>query len=1185
MYLKSIEVQGFKSFANKINFQFHNGITAIVGPNGSGKSNVADAVRWVLGEQRIKQLRGASMQDVIFSGTELRKPLSSAYVAITLDNSDHQLAIDYEEVTIARRLYRSGESEYMINGTVCRLKDVHELFYDTGIGKEGYSIIGQGQIEKILNGKPEERRELFDEAAGIVKFKRRKYTAIKKLEDEKANLVRVGDILSELEKQVVPLEKQSQKARIYLDKRDELKKLDVNCFLLEQEKMKSDLLEVDGKYKIAEDELQAVTQQYEKTKEDYENTREQMSRCEEDIEQNRSMLENSNLMKGKMESQIALYREQINSAKSNSKHFETRKESITASMSTKEVEKERLLLEKNKVEESVQKVLEKKDELSKVLDHISAKIMHISDAMEHEKNTIIEELNQRAMIKSKIGRIDTMSEQVAIKRAELNAKMLRMKTEEVKQQELISSLELQFKELASEMELLEKEQLEKTEAVNKIRQELNQLDLELRDKEQIYHREQSRLDALSNLTERYEGYGGSIKRVMELKDQQKGIVGVVADILKTEKKYELAIETALGGSIQNIVTTDEEVAKRIISYLKQQKAGRATFLPLTSMKNTQAFKMTECLKEPGVLGLADSLVQVDDKYSLVAKSLLGRVVVVDHIDQAVKIARKYQYSVRMVTLEGDSIVPGGAMSGGAFKNNSNLLGRRREMDDLQKAVEKMQAQIKEQLELIETKREMRNRLRIEEERCKSKLQMKALERNTAEINLETAKEKSEESGIGNDQMQAEIEQLEKQVLEVAGEKKIISMQLLESEQKEKEANLEVAELQKVLQEEGEKEEQAIRSLSDFEVEVQKNIQARQFAQMNLERVLEDISSSQRELDEILETMELGSTDVIEKEKAIEELLESLLQSDDKLAQAKRDLEQAQSLNEELKKSQNSFFTKREEISSKMSELDKEVFRLQAQKEKIEETMEQHINYMWDEYELTLSECAQARDLEMIDLLGMKKDIARVKSEIKALGSINVNAIEEYKEVLERYSFLKKQHDDLIEAEKTLQDIIVELDTLMKKQFREKFAQIREEFDKVFKELFGGGKGALEMLEDEDILEAGIRINAQPPGKKLQNMMQMSGGEKALTAIALLFAIQNLKPSPFCLLDEIEAALDESNVGRYAKYLHKLTKHTQFIVITHRRGTMEEADRLYGITMQEKGISALVSVDLVDSDLD
>lgn len=1185
MYLKSIEVHGFKSFANKIVFQFHNGITGIVGPNGSGKSNVADAVRWVLGEQRVKQLRGASMQDVIFSGTETRKPLSYAYVAITLDNSDHQLAIDFEEVTVARRIYRSGESEYLINGSPCRLKDVNELFYDTGIGKEGYSIIGQGQIDKILSGKPEERRELFDEAAGIVKFKRRKAAAQQKLENEQQNLIRVSDILSELEKQTGPLERQSEKAKVYLKKKGELKTLDVNVFLLENKRLREQLADIEGKYGIAGHDLQETTEKYEQIKVEYERVQAEIEALDEAIEAARANLTDTGLLRGKLEGEINVLKEQINSAKGSETHLNNRRIALQGEIETHTQEKQGILEEKQGIDSQVQEITDTANAVRAALEKVQTEIEELNNQIEAGKNVIIGELNQRATIKSKMGRFDTMMEQVNIRKAELNSRLLRAKSDEAAREEQLKQLEAEFEGITEELGKMNAREAEANLQLGEIRESLTNMDAKLRETQAAYHMEQSKLEALTNLTERYEGYGGSVKKVMEQKEREKGIVGVVADIIKVDKKYETAIETALGGNIQNIVTDDENTAKRMIQYLKQNRLGRATFLPLTSITNPQEFKNPDSLKEKGVIGMADALVDIDEKYRNVAKSMLGRIVVVDNVDNAVKIARKYEYGIRMVTLEGELLVPGGAISGGAFKNNSNLLGRRREIDELEKSVKKLLASVNSVNQEIADTKAGRNKLRMELETLKADIQRKSIEQNTARLNIAQARERMEEELEGAQGLRQEEKDIETQIFEIKNNKETIQKELSDSENLERTTQEQIVLFQRQVEEKRVRESEAAAQVAEWDLKVERMLQTQNFQQANVDRINAEIDRFQAELDEILQGLEDNARAVEEKQNHIIEIQKTITASHDAQNESEQKLKDDIARKEELALSQKNFFQSREELAERMGSLDKEVYRLNAQREKLEETVTTQINYMWNEYEITLSDAASMRDESLTDLTVMKRDVAEIKDQIKRLGDVNVNAIEDYKNLMERYTFMKTQHDDLVEAEKTLEGIIEELDTAMRKQFAEKFAEITREFDKVFKELFGGGKGTLELMEDEDILEAGVRIIAQPPGKKLQNMMQLSGGEKALTAIALLFAIQNLKPSPFCLLDEIEAALDDSNVGRFAKYLHKLTKNTQFIVITHRRGTMEQVDRLYGITMQEKGVSTLVSVNLIDKELD
>lgn len=1185
MYLKSIEVHGFKSFANKIVFEFHNGITGIVGPNGSGKSNVADAVRWVLGEQRAKQLRGASMQDVIFSGTENRKPLSYAYVAITLDNADRSLNIDYNEVTVARRVYRSGESEYLINGTACRLKDVNELFYDTGIGKEGYSIIGQGQIERILSGKPEERRELFDEAAGIVKYKRRKATAQKKLEDERQNLVRVNDILAELEKQIGPLERQSEKAKIYLKKKEELKTFDVNMFLIEMERMEAQLKTVEENIGIVGKDLEESNRSYTNIKAEYEQIEQDMETADERIAALREEIGNTTVLKGKLEGQINVLKEQIHTAEQSEEHFRTRQEAINQDKTQRQEQKAAYEKDKAELDIQMQAMAEEKARVMEHFQKIQDEIERCTKGMEEGKNEIIELLNHKASTKARQQRYDTMQEQVNIRKAQLSKRLLEQKSEEEELQAVVEECQKRYEEAKAEYtRLIEKEQkLESNRREWQTKQE--EVKNALEQDTTRYHREQSRLESLVNIAERYDGYGNSIRRVMEQKEKENGLLGVVADLIKVEKKYETAIETALGGSIQNIVTSDEETAKRMIQYLKQNRYGRATFLPLTSVGKRQPQINENALKESGVIGIGSELVQADSRYDGLKSHLLGRTYVVDTIDHAVALARKYQYSLRIVTLEGESLSPGGSMTGGAFKNTSNLLGRKREIEELEKSVAQLKENIgkhKNRMEEITTAREL---LKEDLEQLREDLKQAMLNSNTAKLNMERAKEQKEENDSQYGGLIQESREIEEQLSEITQNRQQIQEEIAEADKREKEIEEESGNFQKILEEQNQLSEESQKDVSRVQLEEANLVQKAEFIRENISRVQGEIQKLEDELQQAEQEKLDSQADVDKKYHDIEEIKKTMEASASAHGELEQKLSDSQKEREEMSVKYKGFFQKQEELSKRINDLDKESFRLNSQKEKLNESIESQTNYMWEEYELTRHNALELRNEEYDNPAEMKKQIAQIKDDIRKLGDVNVNAIEDYKNLSERYTFMKTQHDDLVTAEQTLMDIIEELDNGMRKQFMEKFQEIQTEFDKVFKELFGGGKGTLELVEGEDILECGIRIIAQPPGKKLQNMMQLSGGEKSLTAISLLFAIQNLKPSPFCLLDEIEAALDDSNVGRFANYLHKLTKNTQFIVITHRRGTMAAADRLYGITMQEKGVSTLVSVNLIEEELD
>jgi len=1185
MYLKSIEIQGFKSFANKIVFEFHNGITGIVGPNGSGKSNVADAVRWVLGEQRAKQLRGANMQDVIFAGTEMRKPQGFAYVAITLDNSDHKLPIEYNEVTVSRRVYRSGESEYMINKTVCRLKDINELFYDTGIGKEGYSIIGQGQIDKILSGKPEERRELFDEAAGIVKFKRRKNMAQKKLEDEKQNLIRVTDIVTELEKQVAPLEKQAETAKAYLKLRDELKVYDINLFLAETDSKKIDKEEVVKNIEIVQGNLTEVNIEAEKIKTDYDKLESSIALKQVEVDRANQKLHELNLSKEEFTGKINILNEHIKFQEANIVQVEERLAVLEKEKINKQEEKQIHLQSNEEIKSNLGNIKDEEQQLSEKLKILEKEITSLEQFVENKRTNIMDSLDEKASIEAQRQKYETMLDNILAKKSEIAGKILKFKSDEAVQDEIIKTDGKKLIEIEDKLSVAKHENELQIESINngektviKSRQKLGEIENE-------YRRAAANLDSLKNIAERYDGYGNSIRKIMELKISKAGIRGVVADLITTKDTYETAIETALGGSIQNIVTDTDNTAKELIEYLKKNKFGRATFLPLSAVKNRNPFKNDTVFKENGVLGLANELVECEAEYKELLASLLGRVIVVDKIENAIILAKKYNYTFRIVTLEGELLNAGGSMSGGAFKNSSNLLGRKREIEILTEKYSELKIKQKSELEILnEAERNLLAVKKLSEE-TKQILQELLLQQNTlagktrqADLRKQEIKFEYEGLSIENFELESKITEIRQNKNNLENEvSKIGNMQEdFKSEIELKSQNIESKKIQASEWNE---------RITNLQIEISGSAQKEQFALTNIERINIDCERILVENDELIQKRHNSNKAITEKQKEISEIkinIQENIKFENDIAENIKKCKENLDNETEL---QRSLFSKRDEISVQISKLDKELYRLESRRDSIEQSLEYFIEYIWNEYELTPRGASEYYNEELGAVNVLKGQVNSIKNQIKAMGNVNVNAIEDLKEIAERYEFLKNQHDDLVEAEAALLGVIEELDTGMRMQFEEKFREIKSEFDKVFKELFGGGRGTLELSDSDDILEAGIQIISQPPGKKLQNMMQLSGGEKALTAIALLFAIQNLKPSPFCLLDEIEAALDDSNVGRFAGYLNKLTKFTQFIIITHRRGTMVAADRLYGITMQEKGVSTLVSVNLIESELD
>ena len=1008
---------------------------------------------------------------------------------------------------------------------------------------------------------------------------------MKKLEEERQNLLRVNDILAELEKQIGPLERQSEKAREYLKKKESLKTYDINMFLLETERIRELLKSTEGKLALTQEELSEAGIRYEDMKQEYEAVEEQVDTIDESIEHAKNQLNETTMLKQQLENKIALLKEQINSAHINDEHYAQRALTIQSETGTREQQLKELGKERESLQTELKERKAVEDAAREELIEVQSRIAALSDGIEKNKSDIIELLNNRASTKAKIQKYDTMLEQIQVRKAQINQRILEARSEAEIQNEEKNKYAGELQNISEQIIRLSDEHHAYEKKIEDIQRILAKETEKFRIGQTAYHREQSRLESLKNITERYDGYGNSIRKVMAKKEQEPGLIGVVADIIKVEQEYEIAIETALGGSIQNIVTDNENTAKRMIEFLKRNKFGRATFLPLTSMRGSGGIRNAEALREPGVIGLANTLVHVESRFSGLAEQLLGKTIVVDQIDHGIAIARKYRQTLRLVTLEGELINPGGSMTGGAFKNSSNLLSRRREIEEFEKTVVMLKTEMDTLEEEVRKVKDLRAGIYSSTDEIQQTLRKASVVETTARMNVEQTQLKQLEAKQKYDGYQKEQESLLQELQEITDNEDSIQMELETSENMEKELNEKISQLQIRLEQTKKEEGSQLKQTEEVHLSLASLEQQDNFILENMIRIEEEIQKFCNELEELGESRGNASEEIREKEEKIRELQQTIEESKELFEEIRQEIHGQTSKREELNQKNKDFLRLREDLSKHIADLDKETFRLNSQKEGYEEASEKQMNYMWEEYELTYNHAMELRNEKLTDLAEMKRQIQVLKNEIRKLGTVNVNAIEDYKNVSERYTFLKGQHDDLVEAEASLVQIIEELDTAMRKQFTEQFARIAKEFNEVFRQLFGGGKGTLELMEDEDILEAGIRIIAQPPGKKLQNMMQLSGGEKALTAISLLFAIQNLKPSPFCLLDEIEAALDDNNVDRYAQYLHKLTKHTQFIVITHRRGTMAAADRLYGITMQEKGVSTLVSVDLLEDQLE
>ncbi|MDO5147381.1 MAG: chromosome segregation protein SMC [Eubacteriales bacterium] len=1187
MYLKSIEIHGFKSFANKIVFEFPHGITGIVGPNGSGKSNIGDAVRWVLGEQSAKQLRGAKMEDVIFSGTQNRKPLGFAYVSIVFDNRSRKIALDYDEVKVARRVYRSGESEYLLNGATCRRRDIVEIFYDTGIGKEGYSIIGQGQVEKILSGKIEDSRELFDEAAGIAKYKKNRAVTEKSLEQEHQNLERVTDVLSELADRVGPLEEESRRAKEYLRLKEKEKELDIHLFLYDYESGQRELAErrrqlsiVEDSRKEAEASCAAVRQKNQRLREDGERLSEKLSRLEEEKE---------GLLKEKeaFDSQKMVLRHQMDSNQRMATHYgEIIRQNLSDRTKREEEwrQQEALYQEEKEKREALVAQREKTTARKKNLE---AQKKILSQKLEERKDALFSSMDDQLDTKEKLSRYDTMEEQLVIRNAEYNSRLIGLQSDwkdyEAKKAELEEELERAreaYHKSADRTATLRRSRQDVQDSLEQVKEKLEQ-------DNQTFVKARSRYETLAGVAERYDGYNQSIRHIMEQKKRHPGIIGVVADILTMDRRYETAIEIALGGALQNVVTEDDQVAKQMIAWLKQNRRGRATFLPLPNIRKRNRGIHPSILEEEGVVGVASSLVTVEPRFDALVQSLLGNTVVADTVENALRLSKKNNYTLRIVTLEGELLNPGGSITGGAYRHSGNLLGRKREMEESRAQMEQARRSCQALQQQIQT---LQEKAKAGEERLSlSKKEEDGLQLKLHDLGyripelLDKEKELKHTIRI----LKEEHGILQEQLSEIQKEKEILAKSQRSHEKLHEKNNDALESLEKEIFELKEQLRQMEQTENEQTLNISRVEQQMEFYQKDVLRLKEEERQCVRSIRRNEEEQEKLEGQNKEAEQQILAMEAGLSETFRKLHLLSRKVEEKKAQQTKISEEQNRMFQELEEQNEHRVQLEKESGRLQSRIERLESDTETAVDYMWDAYELTYHYAKECKRFEIREPEAEKyrQEKKEVTKKLRQLGSVNVNAIEEFQTVGERYEFLRGQYEDIREAEEKLGQMIFDLNEAMQEQFTQSFQKIRETFAAVFQDLFEGGTADLELMDEAQMLECGVRIVAQPPGKKLQNIMLLSGGERALTAIALLFAIQKLKPSPFCLLDEIEAALDDANILRFSKYLKKLSEDTQFIVITHRRGTMNAAEALYGITMQEKGISTLISVDLIDKELD
>ncbi len=1183
MYLKRLDIQGFKSFAEKINLEFNNGITSVVGPNGSGKSNIADAIRWVLGEQSIKTLRGSKMEDVIFAGTEHRKPLGFAEVSITLDNSDSALPIEFGEVTVTRRVFRSGESEYLINKTPCRLKDITELFLDTGIGRDGYSVIGQGRVDEILSTRSEDRRHIFEEASGIMKYKVRKLDAEKKLELTRQNLERINDIINELESQLVPLKEQSEAARRYLDLREHLKELEVNVYLDSMEKFKDKLAVYDEQYKTAKDQVEAENKKLEDITSSNKEKTDLLKNFDEKLEAARQQF---HLLEGNIErcsSDIKLNNEKIENLTQNIVRLDTEAKEFQDKMSGLDKEEAAKKDKLKYLERQLQDYTIKLSEYEKQMEELLKTLNESERNIELLKSGIMDKMDIQSDKRMQISNVKTHMENMQKRQRNIDTEVyqhvIENDNEKMKKEDLAESIRHaseQIRQQSEKKQELLNEQAESDKMLNEMRLRQSKLKSDIQFKT-------SRMRTLKEMEQNLEGYNRSVKQVLqacrESQEFGKGIHGALAQLIRVDKKYEAAIEMTLGSALQNIVTESEEAAKKAIEYLKSNKLGRATFLPISSVngKSFDASMLSRINRSEGFCGVASDLVEFNPKYGGIMGSLLGRVVVTDNLDNAIRMARAFGYSFRIVTLEGDILSTGGSMSGGSLENRGpGILSRSREITELETELQNLKASDVALEKDIGLLTEDIGQIVSEISSIDNAIKNNELVKIRDESHLAQVEENIKRILARMDMLKQEKEQLDRQLNDISQEMDKYQQELQSIELEISEARKTVAEFQ-----DKHKEDQSVRDalhadITDFKISVNSIKESMESVKENSDRLAAEKDALLKGISR-KESEKTKSLEEIKKLELLNESLNVLIRKHEEEKSGKtfeldRLAEERKILEEDLF----DIVNKINDANKNILLLQEEYSRVEVKKARLETEMEALQDRMWNEYELTYSSALLLKK-EIGSLTQAQKRITELRNNIKELGTVNVASIEEYVKSKERYEFMSNQRNDMEQAREKLLRVVQEMTSIMKKQFLEQFKLINENFSIVFKELFNGGRAGLILVDQENVLESGIEIEVQPPGKKLQNMMLLSGGERAFTAIALLFSILRLRPSPFCVLDEIEAALDDANVYRFSEYLRRYSDQTQFIMVTHRKGTMEGSDMLYGVTMQEHGISRIVSM--------
>ncbi len=1190
MYLKRLEMRGFKSFADKTYIDFDNGVTCIVGPNGSGKSNITDAVRWVLGEQKIKTLRGTKMEDIIFNGTNHRKKLGMAEVTLVFDNSERYFSLDYNEVKVCRRVYRSGESEYLINDTNCRLKDVRDLFMDTGIGTDGYSIIGQGRIERVLSNNPEERRQLFEEAAGIVKFKTRKRETERKLDNTEQNLIRIEDIFSELAGRVEPLRIESEKAKKHIELTDRLSELELNLFINEIES-------VDKKIQKETQNLNETSIALQENSASQKHLFEEKNQLNLKIESSNQALvnvqnsfyEDKNVIAG-IDGEMNVVKTKMDANQSEEARLKTVLEVNNVRLQEVKTQKDAAIQQKDELTETLSGIQSEISSKQQNFETVSNALFDAENMSETHRQSIIAKLNEAEKNKSEIGSYHTILDNHITRRETLD--------KEIEETDALAE-EAKTKEKEHDHQLigLKESEANLIKESEKLKSALKTFEVQLQNDNVLLNDQRKKLTEyttectlLKQMEKDHAGYDQSVKKALQMVDRQsnlkEGLNGVVASLMSIPKKYEVALEIALGKSIQNLVVETPNDAKKIIAELKRTNGGRVTFIPLSTIKskgdqknNLKALEQLE-----GYIGKANELFDYDSKYDVLYDYLVGRTVIVDTVETATEALRIKDLKYKVVTLEGDVFISGGTITGGSYKSRSaGILSRKRKIDELEEMVVQTDKEIKKLSEQVQKIRDDQKEYRYDYEQNSKiseeiRLQIAKKENDIQVVKDElsrlmslSSKRKSERIIIENDiqTVHDAITKKEDIIKQLESENQDLELKITEDVTKLDGLKLKMQSLRESLTE--------VKVKNASLLETQKNVE------LDLNRLNESHNLLLDQSDQSQQLLNDGIT-----------ILNELKDSLEVLSQKKEAINKASSnkhvemdkIHKNIKAYEKSILeinTNNKALFDYIENLRETLHKYEIRKIKYDVHREDIAARLFERYEMTPEDAIKCK--KDIDVSGANKDIKEIKRELKIIGDVNIHAIEEYEEVYERYHFLKEQHDDLVAGRNTLKKLIRELEKEMIEKFLDCFDVVKVHFAEIFESLFVGGSAELTILDPDNVLESDIGINVQPPGKKLQSISLLSGGEKALTAIALLFAILKTKPAPFCILDEIEAALDDVNVYRFADFLKEFTRNSQFVIITHRKGTMEIADNLFGVTMQEFGISKMLSVKLEDAILE